>query len=299
MKKTLLAGILAIGLLSSCSDDDENTNTAPQELAQLKQTYYSHHPVDPFDPDSETYTTIVQVNVTEFEEGKPVMSSYYNQGGNNLNSQDVYEYNEQGLLVTRTMHHFATSEDYITNYSYDALGRLTEITQSSPTANPFSITTFTYNPDNTITSLRTIVPDNDQTVTTFYLNENDMIYKEESEGMTTNYNLNGYDTMGVTFQSQNFSQFINYTYDNEHDPSLLNLQSITGSYVANQRLIRNYLYYVSETDMVISSKYLLQQDRGGYDIIDFVYTFNESGLPVLKKGYHMDTHTMDYEYIYE
>lgn len=299
MKKNLLACIFAMAALSSCSNDDNNPTTeTTQELVQIKKTMYAHHPVDPLDPDSGTFTTILQVNVTDFEDGKPILSSYYNQNGINLNSQDTYTYNSQGLLTNKTMHYFAASEDYITNFSYDNSGRLSEITESNPTSNPFSITTFTYNPDNTITSVKTIVSDNDQTYTTFYLNNNGMIYKEESEGMTTNYSLNGYDTMGVTFQAQNFNQYINYSYDNLHNPSLLNLQSITGSYIANQILIRSFLY-LDETENIITTKYLTQFNRGGYDITDFVYTFNENGLPTIKQGYHMGTHTTDYEYLYE
>jgi hypothetical protein len=146
--------------------------------------------------------------------------------------------------------------------------------------------TFTHNNDNTITSTST---NSWEEPKTFYLNSNNVAYKEVSGDST--YELT-FDGNIVVSASYNGVITTTYEYDEEHDPSLLNIDLGTGNFKPNNSLRLNSLSGST------GSKYTIKAIEDNA-VTKHIYTFNEQGLPTKSMTYYNDELISQMEYFYE
>lgn len=273
MKKMLLGCLGAALLLVSCSDDDTSGTTITNPplvtttqkifrdgvLAEIYNSEYSNGRITKMKwltPDN------VQTGYTELAyTGNGLLASTTNYNGTIIYSKSIYDYDSQQRM---------TKIDFVS----DAEGITYE-------------TNFTHNSNNTITAVRTGFFESSKT---FYLNSDGNVYKETG-GQTIEITYNG--TTATTL-SINGVATIDYEYDTEHNPALINMNMGAGSFKANN-ILREYGIYDSVA--TASDKYITKEITSGYTW-RHVYTFNSSGLPTKKQSYYNDVLRSEMEYFY-
>lgn len=271
MKKILIACLSLTALLTSCSDDDSTPTTGNNSpLVSSKQTLYENG-------------EIAETIVTEYSNGKLTKSEYFTPDNDQI-GYEIISYNSNGLLTA--VNSYFGGAIYATNeYSYDNQGRMVYVHHLSETEGSDYTRTFTHNNDNTITSTSTNSWEQSKT---FYLNSNGIAYKE-----VTGSNINEFTFNGGTVVSASYNGYVTtYEYDNEHDPSLININMGTGNFKPNNTLRLNGLSTNN------GNKYLMKIINGT-DIFEYVYTFNEQGLPTKYMAYSNDELQSQMEYFYE
>lgn len=277
MKKILLS-LTALVMLSACSDDDTaNTNNTGPQLKKMTQTSYFNG-------------TVESTGVFEFEDGKPSKNLYYSNSGT-LTFYDTFIYNN-GLL--KSIKGF-TANDVLAQQSeitYDALGRISGSTNEYPVNNEYSkATTYVFNADNTITA--TTVSGTATQIKKYYLNSDNLIYKEVSENNTYEITYNGSNP--VSSRSNYGSKTFEYL-ETPTPPANYNIWgNILGSYKANTVLRDNSL---QDSELANVTKYIKKEVQES-EVIEYEYTFNDAQLPVKVKRYRNAVLEDEMEYTYE
>jgi hypothetical protein len=271
MKKILLFS-LAFFTLVSCSDDDADTGDNQVHLSQITQHINSLG-----QPAGRV--------VTNLDNGRPYETDYFYDGGSVPQHHTVYNYNG-GLLTSTVTYSEAGTEAARTDYTYDNQ-RITKVLVKE--GNFTSETSYTFNSNNTITA--TTVSGGGTSVKTFHLNNSGIIYKEVGN-FTYELTFNGLNPVSAQNSNGNVTTF---TYDEEHNPALMNTVNIYGSYKPNAVLRARYLMDVATNT---ATKFLIQEKTGS-DIRKHDYTFNGDGRPVYRKDIYNNEIVSETEYTYE
>lgn len=269
MKKILIACLSLAAMLTSCSDDDSTPTGNNSPLVSTKQTLYENGEVE-------------EIFVSEYSNGKITKMNWLTPE-NVQTGYNIISYNSDGLLSSINTY-MGTAVYSTTEYTYDNQGRMTTVHQLSEPEGVDYTRTFTHNNDNTITSTST---NSWEEPKTFYLNSNNVAYKEVSENYT--YELT-FDGNTVVSTSYNGVTTTTYEYDEEHDPSLLNIDPGTGNFKPNNSLRLNRLSGSSD-------KYKIKAIEDNV-VTKYIYTFNEQGLPTKSMTYYNDVLISQMEYFY-
>jgi hypothetical protein len=273
MKKILLS-LTALVLLTSCADDDRTSENDNPHLKKMTQVSY----VD---------GTIESSGIYEFVNGIPNKYNYLDESGN-LEAYDIFSYNN-GLLTT--IKGFSANNVQLTQSvtSYDTQGRITGYTIND--SDVTGTTGYVYNADNTITAT-SLFGTHTQTKT-YYLNSDNLIYKEVSPNNFYEVEYNGYNP--ISSESNYESKTFEYL-DTPAQPAQINIWgTILGSYKANAVLRDNSL---QDYEQAYATKFIKKEVRGS-EIIDYTYTFNDAQLPIKVLRYRNNIIESEINYFYE
>lgn len=271
MKKILIACLSITAMLTSCSDDDSTSTGNNSPLVSTKQTLYENGEVE-------------EIFVSEYSNGKMTKMNWLTPE-NIQTGYDIISYNSDGLLSSINTY-LGTAVYSTTEYGYDNQGRMTTVHQQSEAENVDYTRTFTHNNNNTITSTST---NSWEEPKTFYLNNSGVVYKQVNGDSTYEFTLDGSTVISASY---NGVVTKTYEYDEEHDPSLLNIDLGTGNFQPNNTLKLNSL-----SDSTYD-KYKIKVIEGNAITKD-VYTFNEQGLPTKRLTYYNEVLQSQMEYFYE
>lgn len=271
MKKIVLTCLGLVALFTSCSDDD-TSGTGNSPLVATTQTMYENGEV-------------AELFKSEYDNGKITKIKW-------LSPNNVQEgYNELSYdngLLTAISSYYGTTLYSAIDYSYDNQGRMTGAHYTSQSEGMDYTTTFTHNNDNTITTFS----DNGwDPAKTYFLNSEGYVYKEVREGYTYELAYDGATPVSATYNNQYTTTF---EYDPVHDRSLINMNMGEGNFKPNAVLRLNSL---TDNNGSTNNKYLLKTINEG-NVVQYVYTFNEEGLPIKMMEYHDDELTNEIEYFY-
>ncbi len=264
----------------SCSDDDSagtNNNNSPL-VSTLQKTYENGQ--------------IEEIFTSEYSNGRIVIQKWFTPE----NIQIGYtEFNYSSGLLSDIKSYMNNELLIDTEYTYDSQNRLINIQNTSYEQGTSAYNTaFTYNPDNSISSVLTgasTLPD----ITTFYMNSDGLIYKEIDSNDnikevtyddTTPLNLIINGTISSTFE-----------YDTVNNFGLLNLDDGMGNFKAN-KVLRTRSLAQAASSLFISNKYLIANNYSGGGTETNIYTFNEQGLPIKSMEYFDDELKSEMEYFY-
>lgn len=269
MKKILIACLSLVTMLTSCSDDDSSSTGSSSPLVSSKQTLYENG-------------QIAETIVTEYSNGKITKSEYFTPDNEQI-GYEIISYDSNGLLTA--VNSYFGGVIYATNeYSYDNQGRMISMHHQSEMEGSDYTRTFTHNTDNTITSTST---NSWEQPKTFYINSNGIAYKE-----VIGSSINEFTLDGATVVSASYNGYVTtYEYDQEHDPSLIDINMGTGNFKPNNTLRLNGLSTNN------GDKYMTKIINGA-DIFKYVYTFNELGLPTKYMAYSNEVLQSQMEYFY-
>src|SRR5690606_20484550 len=157
MKKILLSALTVCTLISCSGDDTTNNENSTSLLSKEIITGYYQGEA--------TGQTII-----EYSYGKITKESNYNSSGT-MNYYYSNTYNTNGALENTFIYDNDNNQIGTTNYYYDNLGRVIkrEFDDNGTSYNK----DITYNEDGTVTTIQS-----NGAVTTYYINENNLVYKE-------------------------------------------------------------------------------------------------------------------------
>lgn len=283
MKKLLLLLLGTSFLISSCSDDDGENNSEGTVLNKIRIKTYGLSQQGP---------VLAQIDYYNYSEGL-ISTHYSHRPDDSVMAYRIYQYNPQGLLSEITT--FSGDDDALSQtetFTYDAGGRLTQYVRVTDAGFLDTVRTFTYNDDNTITCTAS---EGTETSKTYYLNDDNLIYKEVSEEGMYELVLDGANTLSAT-SSQGTKTF---TYDDDHDRSLLGIINPTGNYKPNAILAAGGLRF---NETLTADKYLLTIMPTGPHARNYEYVFNGTGRPASANAHFDDDENSvaeAYTYYYE
>ncbi|WP_417353054.1 hypothetical protein [Flavobacterium alkalisoli] len=271
--------------LASCSSDDStdpvNGNPVDKNLKEIAR--YN----DGEDQISE---------LRKFTDNKMTERYIYNEG--EAYFSDLYTYNEQGLLISRT----ASIEDQtaVTEITYDELGKIIAIdVTSSFSGNPYSVdhSTVDYTEEGVIKVTMINVQGSDTTVSkyNYYLDAQGRVYKIASVNSNEELNYlceavyNGNNV--VTYYSNMDSEtgtYLNssiYTYDNETVVKGDFLKVAYNQFGDNKA---NHVLFKQTGIVVISENYLIANEAvsfGQENSGTVTYEFDNDGFPVKQTAF--------------
>ncbi|MFL9837954.1 hypothetical protein ABS768_10620 [Flavobacterium sp. ST-75] len=271
--KKLLAVFSVATLITACSKDDLSSNLTEvvvQKYSNGNRTEIAHY---------------------SYSDGKITQIMHYNNSNFRI-GKTKYEYYSNGSLlrITKTgTDNFTPIYSY--EYIYDEHERIAfKKYRGSQSYN----TDYTYNNDNTISALR-MVNGGGESTATFYLNSDNLIYKQVSNLEEYTITYNGQNPTLTTNGSNN----ILYEYDEFHNRLLLNDRNKNNLYLSNNILMADNI--LDDIDS-ITDKYLTKEtvESGPISSVKkYDYIFNDIGLPTNRKEYHNDILIKETEYIYQ
>lgn len=252
MKNFFLTAFLASLLFTSCSSDDDSTGN------------------------------ILEKTVTTDREGNTSTTYYENGLVTRVGNSDLYHYDSSGKLISKTVL-ISGNEPLKYRYTYNEHNHLTQIETTGPGTNN-RIVTYVYDYTN-----NTITEGDEYWWDTYYFNEENKIYMHKQyrnyvdTQVYNDYEITYEGTLPVKYTNTQRSRIwggplstptvmetIFYTYDNEHDKSLLGIKE--DACEINATLISGY-YFSGNT-----SKYLIKKESED-GVSNFYYEFNDKGLP--------------------
>ncbi|QYJ68171.1 hypothetical protein [Flavobacterium litorale] len=263
MKKLFLLTITSL-LIFGCSSDDGSTNTQPKKIVRRS---YTGNPNE-----------VIQRYL--FSNGKLESIKFYN-SSDFFKGSINYEYFSNGLLHNITK----SNGGYLHSFIYDNQERIMHMKYENSQLDEAYYVNYTYNNDNTITaeSFGTT-----QGVKTYYLNSNNLIYKEVSEGTTYEVIFDGYNAI-----SGSYGTFISRSFEYSDTDLQFNTDYFTGGYASNGVLMYNSLY---GNETASANKYLIKEI--GNDTFKHEYTFDGNGRPIIRLDYKNDNLTDEFKYEY-
>lgn len=292
MKKLLIA-FIALSLLSCSDDDSSSTPTVEKNLDQMVVTHY---------PDGLAAPSYKQVY--DFDDHNRVMQILHYSPQNELSSKRTYEYNQMLLSVTKTYDYGMSIGDpsqpsSVLSFSYDGSLRIIVVYSYVETGieGVHSITSFTYNADNTISAEKTTsAPPEEDVVAdyTYYKNADGRITKVVdadgavvTQAVYSGNNMDSYTITGFTSKSYLFNstvspkgQYLNINL-NKYDKSFNNTIIAEGFEAVSNGL----------------SKYISQQtssNDANSVVTTYTYEFDEDGYPI-KVSLFKEGSTQPYE----
>ena len=154
MRKILFSTIIIALTLFSCSKDDNNSGSTLSK--EIITGYFQGE--------------ITGKTIREFSDEKLSKESHYNSSGA-LNYYYTNTYNIDGVLEYSFIYDNNNNQIGESRYYYDNLGRIIE-SEFDDNGTSYN-RAITYNEDGTITTTQS-----NGAVTTYYTNENDLVYKE-------------------------------------------------------------------------------------------------------------------------
>lgn len=273
MKKAVVL-ILTL-ILFSCSSDSDNSTTIPQ-LIKMEQLSYNNGVMD-------------ERIVFEYNNQKPTRATFFD-SNNNLTASTNFIYNSDGLLSTikdYLPNNSLISEMTITYNSQNKITRTDRVDMSQP--NNHTTVNFTYNPDNTITSVYT----SGSTIQerTFELNSNGIIHKEIFNGnVITSVTYDNLKPMTKTSYSKTYT----YSYHSTGIKPISN-QAVFGSYLPNTVLFDNSLDDSSdELTNALITEIVSTNENERSD-----YTLNSNNYPTARMLYRNDVLRYSYTFTYQ
>lgn len=267
-------------------------------------------PVDnnpPIDTNSGTLKEIREMNhyngsyldVHEYSNGK-VIKTTATVGGSNVVNEITYTYNENNVLTSKHKA-FTSGQSETDTYTYDSQGRMTHKTYSR-NGSPFEETAYTYN-GNIITGTQWYVYAPEDIITKeFHVDENGMVFKmvnvtPDTATPSPTYDI-FYDGLNISSVMGANAQGMGFVYENDYDMSLLNLNYGNGAYKPNA-ILKNFDVRSLEQPEN-ATKYIKTVNYLEYGIVmEYIYTFNEDGLPLTRKAYRDGVLSKEAEFIYE
>ena len=274
MKKIFLSCLFVASMAVSCSDDDANNgNGNPNSpLKSITQKMYEEG-------------DLRRIYIDEYDNGKMVKHRW-------LTPQNV-EMGYTHIVYTNGL--WSSSIDYVNNqetgastYSYDNQGRIT--TFITDIENTHRTITYTYD-GNVVTSTTTIGEWSE--VMKFFINSNGNVYRQEYNSGYF-YELAFEGNLAVAGTSPTGT--VTYEYDNTHNFNLLGLNNGAGNFKANVALRSQTVEAGLEG---LGGKYLIKKTSPGDYEVEYIYTFNDAGLPLTRKDYRNDVLFNEMEYNYE
>lgn len=270
MKKLLFITLIS-SFFFSCSKDEEST-----DLKQIKIITYGGSPDE-------------AIKFCDYEDGKLVKVSKYN-ANNFFTGSITYTYYSNGLLNQINNRKADNTGIEGRVYIYDNSGRLMHQKYEGTTLQSYYNINYTYNPDNTITAVRS---GHNSGTKTYYLNSSQLIYKEVSDNTQLEMTFEGINPVSM---SNGFST-TTFEYDNSNNPALLNNKNKDEAYTANAVLRADDLTEAAN----YATKYLIKKSNGSSQINSnntYVYTFNGNGLPATRVDYYNGELVSEVYYIY-
>lgn len=277
MKTKLLFAFLAMSVIS-CSDDDSNPTTPPVEknLAQMVVKRYQNNGSiykDVYDFDGDNKLTIV---------------NRYDGQDENF-SKITYEYNASGLLSVAKTYGYSMGDpnqpSHVTSYTYDGSSRITGIddTESSGIESTQTITSFTYNSNNTISAVANIIAYPEEEVIknyTFHVNADGHIVKKVDADNTILAQA-VYNAGNIESYTQLSAPSMSYLFNTANTPKgdYLNINLnrfggdfnnaiLSGGFASVGNGITNYVSQQTSTNATTSQ------------ITTYTYEFDEDGFPI-------------------
>lgn len=271
MKKILLSALTVCTLISCSGDDTTNNENSTSSLSKEIITGYYQGET--------TGQTII-----EYSDGKITKESNYNSSGT-LNYYYTSTYNTNGALENSFIYNNDNIQIGMTKYYYDNLGRVikSEFDDNGTSYNK----DITYNEDGTVTTIQS-----NGAVTTYYINENNLVYKEVQGNYTIEVEYDGFNPASIMINGtvSTFSYHDTPTYANIK-------QSMFGSYKPNN-VIQDGALDAYAQDFVTKYPYK-KVSQGGVEQIRYEYIFNDAGLPVKRSSYYYNELEEETEYIYQ
>jgi len=284
MKKHLFLFLLTAFSFFSCSDDDagptQDTNNESSLIKIIRQTYIDN--------------TVSLRYESEYSEGRIVASAMYAPNMIPMLSHIEYTYNENGTLASNISYYGMDTTLLLSsaNYTYDNQGRISGIAIFADNGEAqHNNISYTYNPDSTVTVQSTNPFDAPGSV--YFINSNGLVYKQVGEfGDTSELIYEGTNPVSMLLNESP----VTFDYDTVHDPSLLGLDAGAGDYMPNIALRAMSLAGVAKT--YAADKYLIRENHGE-TVLEYIYTFNDEGLPIKRLDYRNDVLESESDYIYE
>lgn len=276
MKTKLLLAFLAFSVIS-CSDDDSSPSQPEKNLDQMVVTYY------PDGINANSYKEIYDFD----DHDRLTQISYYNLE-NELSAKTTYEYDQMLLSVVKS---YGSSmgdpnkPSSVTSFNYDGSLRIIGMDSNVETGieGIHTVTSFTYNADNTISAEETTSAPPEEDVVkncTYYKTADGRIVKKiDSEGniltqaVYENYNLKSYTRQG--------SASMAFLFNNDVTPKgnylNINLNKYDGNF-NNTILAEGFPAFSNGV-----SNYISQHTSSIAEInltVTYTYEFDEDGYPI-------------------
>ena len=266
MKKILFSAVTALTLLSCSQNDNNSGSTLSKEIVT---GYYQGE--------------ITNKTVADFSDGKLVKVSDYDPSGeliyyytNTFNADDLLEYS--------FIYDDGNNQIGVSKYYYDNLGRI--IKSEFDDNGTFYNREITYNEDGTATNIQS-----NGAVTTYYINEDNLVYKEVQGNYTTEVVYDGFNPVSIIING------LENTFSYYDTPSYSNIKkNLFGSYRANNVLADGPLDACAQ-DYI--TKYPYKISQYGEENVRHEYVFNGNGLPVKRSSYYYGELEVITEYIYQ
>jgi hypothetical protein len=276
MKTKLLLAFLAFSFIS-CSDDDSSPSQPEKNLDQMVVTHY---------PDGQGANSYKEIY--DFDDHNRVAQIMYYSPQNELSAKRTYEYDQMLLSVIKGYGGGMGDPEQptsVTSFNYDGSLRIIGIDSNVETGieGIHTITSFTYNADNTISAQQTTsAPPEEDALTnfTYYKNADGRITKKVDSDNTiwtqavyNGNNVQSYTQLGSPSMSYLFNtvntpkgQYLNIGR-NKFDGSFNNT-IIAEGFAAVSNGVTNY---VSQHTSSIASINL---------VVTYSYEFDEDGYPI-------------------
>ncbi|WP_417366356.1 hypothetical protein [Flavobacterium beibuense] len=273
MKKLLILSSILI-LLTACSRDDLSSNLTEVII----QKYNNGIPSG--------------IQHYYYSDGKINQITYYNSNSNFRVGYTKYGYYSNGSLLSIVNRDSNNRQVNAFEYIYDEYERLAFKKYTAETITESYYIDYTYNNDNTITAKRM---GNGESLSMFYLNSDNIIYKETFNGEEYTVTYNGTNPTLATDGSNNRT----FEYDELHNRLLLNDRNKDNLYLSNNILMADNLFDGRNST---ADKYLIKETAENgviSSITKYDYIFNDIGLPTNRKEYLNDILVEEREYIYQ
>lgn len=267
MRKILFSTIIIALTLFSCSKDDNNSGSTLSK--EIITGYFQGE--------------ITGKTIREFSDEKLSKESHYNSSGA-LNYYYTNTYNIDGVLEYSFIYDNNNNQIGESRYYYDNLGRIIE-SEFDDNGTSYN-RAITYNEDGTITTTQS-----NGAVTTYYTNENDLVYKEVQDNYTTEVEYDGFNPVSIIINGS-----VN-TFSYYDTPAYANIkQNMFGSYKPNYVIVDGSLEAHAQ-DFV--TKYPYKMTSQYDESTRHEYVFNSNGLPVKCSNYYYGELGEIIEYIYQ
>lgn len=273
MKKAVV--LILILILFSCNSDDSGNTTNVPQLIKMEQLSYDNGVLE-------------ERIVFEYNNQKPTRATFFD-ANNNLTASTNFIYNSNGLLSA--IKNYAPDNSLISEMTitYNSQNRIvsTDRVSTSQPDNHSSVD-FTYNPNNTITSVYTSGSTTQER--TFELNSNGLIHKEIFNGnVITSVTYDNLKPITKTAYSETYT----YGYHSSGIKPISN-QAVFGSYLPNTVLFDNSLDDSSDelTDALITEIVSANENEQS------VYTLNSNNFPATRMLYRNDMLRYSYTFTY-
>lgn len=252
-----------------CSNDDGSGG----QLQKIERRNYTGDPEE-------------AIQQYRFSNGKLIGINLYN-SSNFITGEIKYKYFSNGLLrsISKPENRGGVINIYARSFIYDNQERIMFMKYFNKQSDESYYVNYTYNNDSTITAESFGTTEG---VKTYYVNEDNLIYKEVSESNTYEVVFDGYNaTLGSS------GLFASRTFEYSNEVALFNINYFTGGYASNGVLMYNSLL---GNETAASNNYVTQEN--GVDNLRYEYIFDGNGNLKTRIDYENDNLISELQYEY-